>query len=170
MNARLPAWCARTWRGEGPALQFIVGAEFTLVCGLKLVVLAATRRGYGELCQLITARPAARRPGFLSPRPAPTWPPCIPSHELAGEADCLVIWRPGEALLDRAEECHAQGSGLPSATPALLWLGVAVLRGGRDAALLAAAQALVASGSASAAWPVATCTCTRPRGGRCRMR
>ena len=35
-------------------LPLIIGAEFTLECGLKFVALAATRRGYGQICQLIT--------------------------------------------------------------------------------------------------------------------
>src|SRR5512142_3387586 len=35
-------------------LQLIVGAEFRLSCGLKLVALAIDRLGYGQLCRLIT--------------------------------------------------------------------------------------------------------------------
>ena len=53
-NARWPAWCARTWRAKQAGLPLIIGAEFTLECGLKFVALAATRRGYGQICQLIT--------------------------------------------------------------------------------------------------------------------
>src|SRR5207253_386437 len=35
-------------------LRLIIGSEFRLVCGLKLVALAIDRRGYGRLCRLIT--------------------------------------------------------------------------------------------------------------------
>src|SRR6185369_10586101 len=35
-------------------LPLIIGAEFTLACGLKFILLAATRQGYGQICQLIT--------------------------------------------------------------------------------------------------------------------
>src|SRR5215813_11836541 len=43
-------------------IKLIVGAEFRLTCGLKLAVLATSRRGYGRLCRLITrARRAAEK-------------------------------------------------------------------------------------------------------------
>ena len=52
-------------RAKELGLPLIIGAEFTLGCGLKFVALAATRRGYGQICQLITARPARRTERFL---------------------------------------------------------------------------------------------------------
>ena len=39
---------------KAAGLKLIIGAEFTLDDGLKCVVLAATRRGYGNLSRLIT--------------------------------------------------------------------------------------------------------------------
>ena len=46
------------WREAGrdgePALRLIIGSELRLECGLRLVVLATDRRGYGQLCRLIT--------------------------------------------------------------------------------------------------------------------
>jgi len=119
-------------------LQFIVGAEFTLACGMKLVVLAATRRGYGELCQLITrGRRAAPKGSYHLSRA--DLAQCI-APPLEGAADCLLIWRPGEALLDRAEDCAGEGQWLAERYAGALWLGVTLLRGGRDAALLSGSQ------------------------------
>jgi error-prone DNA polymerase len=119
-------------------LQFIVGAEFTLACGMKLVVLAATRGGYGQLCQLITrGRRAAPKGSYHLTRA--DLAECIAAP--GGEPDCLLIWRPGEALLDRGEDCLEQGRWLAGRYAGALWLGVALLRGGRDAALLAASLA-----------------------------
>src|SRR5512140_2607287 len=41
-------------------LKLIIGSEFTLVDGLKLVLLATSLRGYEQLCELVTlARRAA---------------------------------------------------------------------------------------------------------------
>ena len=43
-------------------LKLLVGSEFTLLCGLKLLLLVETQTGYTQLCQLITiARRAARK-------------------------------------------------------------------------------------------------------------
>ena len=39
---------------KGRRTRLIIGAEFRLGCGLPLVLLAADRRGYGQLCRLIT--------------------------------------------------------------------------------------------------------------------
>jgi error-prone DNA polymerase len=123
-------------------LSFIVGAEFTLACGLKLVVLAATRCGYAALCRLITrGRRAARKGAYHLTRADLL--ECIAPATGAAE-DCLLIWRPGEALLDADDGCAAQGEWLAARYAGTLWLGVALLRGGRDAALLAASQALAA--------------------------
>jgi error-prone DNA polymerase len=123
-------------------LQFIVGAEFTLACGMKLVVLAATRRGYGELCQLITRGRRAAAKGSYRLTLADLAACISPARKLAGDADCLIIWRPGEALLDQQQECRVQGRWLAGHYAGELWLGVSLLRLGRDAPLLAAAQAL----------------------------
>ena len=120
-------------------LAFIVGAEFTLTCGLKLVVLAATRRGYGQLCRLITrGRRAAPKGAYRLTRA--DLAECMARAD-GGTADCLLIWRPGEALLDHSADCHEQGAWLAARHAGALWLGVSMLRGGRDAALLAASEA-----------------------------
>ena len=51
-------------------LKLIVGSEFLLDTGLKLVVLARNRDGYAELCQLITrARALPKKVSTASPPP-----------------------------------------------------------------------------------------------------
>src|SRR5690349_21710219 len=37
-----------------PSLKLIIGAEFTLTCGLRMVLIARNRAGYGRLSRLIT--------------------------------------------------------------------------------------------------------------------
>ncbi len=119
-------------------LKFIVGAEFTLACGLKLVVLAATRRGYGQLCQLISrGRRAAPKGSYHLART--DLAECLPQP--ADDPDCLLIWCPGEALLDRGEACFEDGRWLAGHYAGHCGSGFPWCRGGRDAALLAAAQA-----------------------------
>lgn len=60
------AGIVRGWeasRATGVAL--IVGSEFTLVCGLKCVLLVETAAGYTRLCELITtARRAVEKKGY----------------------------------------------------------------------------------------------------------
>ena len=126
------------------ALPLIVGAEFTLACGLKFIVLAATRRGYGQICQLITrGRRAAPKGSYHLTREDLL--ACIASAAVAsGTADCLLIWRPGEAVLTDAARCEAQGQWLAAHYAGALWLGVSLLRSGQDAKLLRASLALAA--------------------------
>ena len=53
---------------KGRRTRLIVGTELHLDCGLPLVVLAADRRGYGQMCRLITrARCAMARSARTSP-------------------------------------------------------------------------------------------------------
>ncbi len=122
-------------------LPLIIGAEFTFTCSLKLVLLAATRRGYGQICQLITCgRRAAPKGSYRLTREDLL--ACI-----APTADCLLIWRPGESVLataSAADECEQQGRWLVQHYGGALWLGVSLLRSGRDAALLRASMALAA--------------------------
>ncbi|HUG73891.1 MAG TPA: PHP domain-containing protein, partial [Steroidobacteraceae bacterium] len=116
-------------RAKELGLPLIVGSEFTLACGLKLVALAATRRGYAQICALITrGRRAARKGSYRLVRADLL--ECI-----APAPDCLLIWRPDEAALAAAA---AQGQWLAAHYAGALWLGVSSLRNGNDAALLQA--------------------------------
>src|SRR5947209_14207388 len=67
-------------------LRLIVGSEFTLADGLKLVLLAASLRGYEALCELITkARRAAPKGEYRLARE--DFPPCLEGLE--------ALWVPG---------------------------------------------------------------------------
>ncbi len=122
-------------------LALIIGAEFTLSCGLKLVALATTRRGYGQICQLITrGRRAAPKGSYQLSRE--DLAACVPAPDSAAAADCLLIWRPDvDATMDASEQ---QGRWLAGRYTGALWLGVSLLRSGRDAALLRESMQLAA--------------------------
>ncbi|MGN6702569.1 MAG: error-prone DNA polymerase, partial [Burkholderiaceae bacterium] len=64
-------------------LRLLVGSEFTLVDGMRLVLLAMNRDGYGNLCELITtARRAATKGQYRLTR-----------DDLESGIDhCLVLW------------------------------------------------------------------------------
>jgi error-prone DNA polymerase len=125
-------------------LPLIVGAEFTLECGLKFVALAATRHGYGQICQLITrGRRAAPKGSYRLTRE--DLAACIPATQAAGtEPDCLLIWRPEESVLANPQSVREEGGWLAARYPGGLWLGVSLLRTGQDALLLRACGELAA--------------------------
>jgi len=134
------------------ALQFIVGSEFRLETGPGIVVLATTRRGYGNLCRLITrARLAAEKGSYRLTRQM------LAQAAVADcLADCLVLWLPEERLAakphenPRKEIGNAQGHDaddrdgewLASLFPERLWIAVELVLGGNDRARLARLTAL----------------------------
>jgi error-prone DNA polymerase len=122
-------------RAKQAGLQLIVGSEFTLADGLKFVALAATRRGYGQICTLVTrGRRAAPKGSYQLTRQDLI--ECIPGGTQA--PDCLLIWLPGERLLGATADAEADGRWLAGHYRGALWLGVSMLRNGNDAALLGA--------------------------------
>ena len=108
-------------------LQLIIGAEFRLACGLRLVVLATDRHGYGRLCRLITVgRRAAAKGGYHLTR-----------EDLAATLEhCLLLWLPGAVA--QAEEARWLGEVFPGQ----VWIAVELLRGGADRAWLAGLERL----------------------------
>jgi error-prone DNA polymerase len=67
-------------------LKLIIGAEFRLNCGLKLVALAIDRRGYGQLCRLITrGRRAAVKGQYTLTRA---------DLQALGPEQCFILWLP----------------------------------------------------------------------------
>ncbi|MDY0012253.1 MAG: error-prone DNA polymerase [Rhodocyclaceae bacterium] len=122
-------------RGEPFAFKLIHGAEFRLACGLRLVLLACNRAGYGNLSALITlarrrsekGRYRLLRGDLESPAPGGAAP------------DCLALWLPGE------EDSAENGHWIASRFPGRAWLAVELHSGPDDAArlerLLALAQA-----------------------------
>lgn len=98
-------------------LALIVGSEFTLADGLRLVCLATSRRGYGVLARLITrARRAAPKGRYTLDR-----------RDLGdGLEDCLVLWLPGP--LPVVED----GSWLRERFAGRLWVAVELPMAGAD--------------------------------------
>src|SRR5580658_6185131 len=109
------------------ALQLIIGAEFTLSCGLRFVALATNRRGYARLCALIThGRRAAPKGSYHLRRED------VQRHL----EDCLILWLPGPepdvAQLQWLRDCFAGN----------LWIAVELLLKGTDREHLAKLQQL----------------------------
>ena len=86
--------------------KLIVGSSLTLQCGTRLVLLSANRRGYGQLCRLITrGRRAASKGSYqltcsdvqelLQPLPGAT-------------TDCLAIWLPDDAAQSQQAQTPAR--------------------------------------------------------------
>lgn len=84
------AGVVRAWEAAREhKLKLIVGSEIVLDDGLKLVLLARSRRGYGQLSWLITqGRRAAEKGGYHLTR-----------DNLAGGLDeCFALWVPGDEI------------------------------------------------------------------------
>jgi error-prone DNA polymerase len=98
--------------------KLIIGSEFRLASGLKLVLLARNRAGYAQLCHLITCGRRAAEKG---------------SYQLAAEdfgdglPDCLVLWIPGNQLLLCAEDAW-----ITEAFGDRLWIAVELLADGLE--------------------------------------
>jgi hypothetical protein len=131
-------------------LKLIVGSEFTLVDGTKLVLLAQNRAGYGNLSALITlGRRRAEKGAYRLTR---------------GDLESLIPCACGSR---RKMAIPPPGAGCPSAFPAAA--------GSASASSTARTMhsALPASlhwrkRAACRLWQRVTCTCTRAGGGRCR--
>ncbi len=122
------AGIVRAWEAARECgLKLIVGSEFRLEDGLRLVLLAADRSGYGRLCRLITqGRRAAPKGDYRLSR-----------EDLAdGLPGCLALWLPGETPSAEA------GRWLAERFPGRAWLAVELFAGGDDAARLAELEAL----------------------------
>jgi error-prone DNA polymerase len=126
------AGVVRAWEAARDCgLKLIIGSEFRLEDGLRLVLLAADREGYGRLCRLITrGRRAAAKGEYLLSR-----------DDLAdGLAEalpgCLALWLPGD------EPDEDEGRWVATHFPGRAWLAVELFAGGDDAARLAELETL----------------------------
>jgi error-prone DNA polymerase len=99
-------------------IKLIVGSEFRLQDGLRLVLLAGDRAGYGRLSSLIT----------LARRNAPKGQYRLSREDMAQQPldGCLALWLPGAT--PRAED----GSWVARRFPGRAWLGVELFLNGRD--------------------------------------
>jgi len=74
-------------------IKLIAGAEFRLQDGLHFVLLATSRRGYAQLCELITlGRRSAPKGQYLLGR----------EHLMSGLNECLLLWLPDMRVADLA--------------------------------------------------------------------
>lgn len=98
-------------------LPLIVGAKLICKDALTLIALARSRRGYAQLCRLITqARRAAGKGSFSLER---TW--------LEGALDeCSLIWLPNEST------ARADGEWLHTRFAGRLWIGIELHHDGFD--------------------------------------
>ncbi len=118
------------------SLLLIVGSEFRLEDGLRLVLLATSREGYGQLCRLITrARRAAIKGSYRLTRGDFATDTTCDEGPLALD-DCLALWLPG------ATPCAADGRWLARVFQDRLWIAVELLTGGQDRRRLALLEAL----------------------------
>ncbi|HET9471131.1 MAG TPA: PHP domain-containing protein, partial [Usitatibacter sp.] len=108
-------------------LKLLIGSEFTLADGLRLVLLAASLPGYERLCELITsARRAAPKGEYRLAR-----------GDLPLSTDgLLALWIPGSRL---AED---EAAWVARRFPGRAWIAVELHRAGEDGARIAEIEAL----------------------------
>lgn len=113
-------------------LKLIVGSEFTLVDGTKLVLLAQNRAGYGNLSALITlGRRRAEKGAYRLTRG--DLESLIPGRAVP---DCLCLWLASE------DDDPATGRWLAERFPGRCWLGIGLFNGSNDARRLVRLTAL----------------------------
>ncbi len=109
-------------------LDLLVGAEFRLEGGPKLVALAQNRRGYAALCRLITrGRRAAEKGSYL----------VTPADFADGLPHCLLLWVPDSSL-----ELAAGDRWITEAFAHRLWIAVELHADGLERSRLARLEAL----------------------------
>ncbi len=108
--------------------KLIVGSEFRLVDGLRCVLLATNRRGYAQLCRLITrARRAAPKGKYKLARD---------DFAAIPPSDVLALWLPA------ARPDPGEAAWLTAVFPGRLWIAVELLTTGQDRRRLASLQEL----------------------------
>jgi len=112
------AGVVRAWvEAREVKLKLIVGSEFRLDDGTRLVLLAENLNGYGNLCELIT----------LARRRCPKGEYRLSRSDLdSGIADCLALWLPGDAPKEE------EAAWLAGAFTNRAWIAVELLRGADD--------------------------------------
>ncbi len=98
--------------------KLIIGSEFRLSTGLKLVALAQSRAGYARLCRLITdGRRAAEKGSYR----------LTPDEFTDGLPDCLLLWIPDNQLILKPED-----HWICDAFRERLWIAVELLADGLE--------------------------------------
>jgi error-prone DNA polymerase len=101
--------------------KILIGSEFTLDDGLKIILIATDRNAYGNLSEFITeARRAAQKGSYRATR------------EMAARyaEGCLALWVPRDPLEE--DEATQQACWLSQIFPARVWIAVELLLSGRD--------------------------------------
>jgi len=113
----------------GGGIKLIIGAEFTLACGLRFVILARDRAGYGRLSRLITRGRRQAEKGSYSLSRADV-------EEFVGGEACgagtFALWLP-----PLSPEAAAQGEWIGRAFSGRAWIAVELTRDGHDRERLA---------------------------------
>jgi error-prone DNA polymerase len=112
-------------------LALIVGSEFRTVDDLTVVLLATSRRGYGQLCRLVSiARRRAEKGSYTLRRE---------DLQAAALDECLALWIP---RAPSAASSLQDGAWLAERFPARLWIAVELHADGDDRERLARLEAL----------------------------
>ncbi|WP_454690684.1 error-prone DNA polymerase [Achromobacter aloeverae] len=126
-------------QAKASKLRLVIGSSFTLASGIaaaddpppRIVLLAQTREGYGNLAELITlARTRAARKGSYMLAPADLETPAAGHAHLRGMPDCLAILAPEHGA--SADVLSRQARWLAALFPGRAWLGLALQHNGRD--------------------------------------
>src|SRR3990172_2183579 len=114
-------------QAQSRGLKLIVGSEFALADGPRVVLLAPDRAAYGDLSELITgARRKAKKGSYHLTR----------AEVVRSAVCCLALWLPD----DVANPEHLEW--LCRVFPTRLWIAVELLRGGGDQERLRKLRAL----------------------------
>jgi error-prone DNA polymerase len=121
-------------------VPLIVGSEFELDCGLRLVLLATDRASYGDLCQLVTrGRRQATKGHYALDRDAVA----------AFAGGLLALWVPPDRPLRAPPDSDAAlveaGRWVAGTFPGRSWLAVELFAGAGDRFRLARSAALAQS-------------------------
>jgi error-prone DNA polymerase len=127
-------------------IKLLIGAEFTLDCGLRLVLIARDRAGYGRLSRLITrGRRKAQKGSYLLTRADVEEFVADGATAKPGEIvsdGTLVLWLPP---LFSSRDAAGQGEWLRAHFARRAWIAVELVRDGRDRERLACCRELGAA-------------------------
>ena len=148
-------------------LQLVIGSEFTLADGTKLVLLATDRASYGNLSQLITrGRRQAKKGAYALSR-----------DDVAAFADgLLALWMPPDerrratARTPMTPKRSRRARWVAATFPGRAWIAVELFARAGDRARLARCARACRRRADCRRSPPATSTCTCARGARCRTR
>jgi error-prone DNA polymerase len=116
----------------GGGIKLLIGAEFVLDCGLRLVVIARSRPGYARLSRLITRGRRKAEKGSYSVSRADV------EEFLAQDTEgTLALWLPATQA-----DADEQGAWIARVFAGRAWIAVELLRDGRDREHLGACRRL----------------------------